>query len=78
MKLSKSIIALIVIASITLIILGIVIAQVLVSINTTKQAINDIGVVSYSEKSKGKIDIAKASYDNLLTGVGATTTSLQS
>lgn len=73
-KLSKSKIYFIVVAAIAFVALILVITTSTITYNNAKQAIANIGVVSYSEKSKEKIDDAQLKFDQFQSTLGATTT----
>ena len=73
-KLSKGKIYFIVVAAIAFLALILVITTSTITYSNAKQAIENIGVVGYSEKSKEKIDDAQYKFDQFQSTLGATTT----
>ena len=73
-KLSKSVKYFITVAVIAVVALIFVITTSAISYNSTKNAIQDIGVVSFSESSKERIDYAQSKYDQFQENLGASTT----
>ena len=73
-KLSKGKLYFIIVAAIAFVALVLVITTSAITYNNAKQAIENIGVVGYSEKSKEKIDDAQLKFDQFQSTFGATTT----
>ena len=73
-KLSKNKLYFIIVAAIAALALILVVITSTITFNNAKQAISNIGVVSYSEKSKEKIDDAQLKFDQFQSTLGASTT----
>ena len=73
-KLSKNKLYFIIVAAIAFLALILVITTSTITYSNAKQAIENIGVVGYSEKNKEKIDDAQYKFDQFQSTLGATTT----
>ena len=73
-KLSRGKIYFIVVAVIAFVALILVITTSTITYNNAKQAIENLGVVGYSEKSKEKIDDAENKFEQFQSTLGASTT----